>query len=83
MTDKNGNKITVGAIFKLVGSNTIHRHKTGIVQKICKEFEPHSLVGSFADKEPVMQIGIGEEPVVDMELRFPMRVYPWEIEIDG
>lgn len=82
MKDRYGNAITVGSTFEVIGGNTIHIGELAIVQEICEEAQPPYLVGSFEDREPVLQIGIGKEPVVDMELRFPMTVYPHEIEVE-
>ena len=80
MKDRYGNEIKVGATFKLIRGNTIHVGELGVVQEVCEDAK--YLVGSFEDREPVLQIGIGKEPVAGT-IRFPMTVYPGEIEIQG
>lgn len=83
MKDKYGNKITIGATFKVMGGGTIHIGETGIIEQVCVKADPPYLVGNFEDKEPVMQVGRGKEPVVGIVVRFSMTLYAWEIEIQN
>lgn len=81
MKDRYGNNITKGSTFKVTTSRLKQIGESGTVQEVHTRAKPPYLVGLFVDNEPVMQIGIGKPPVVDMELTYPMTLYAGDIEI--